>query len=111
MLIPTKGIAYEVTSQIHGQQPLSNGRRQPCMDMELNAAECIEAYGINKGMDLCFKFLEDLSECRHGRLRGMRTRIMKEERLKKVIKGEIPFSKRWGTQYPYDAFVTGTFLP
>lgn len=93
------------------QGTLPEGRKFPCADMELNVAECLEAYGVVRGQEKCAKFLEDFKECRSEWLTQMRWYIMRQERMKKVAKGEIPFSERWGKPYPYDSFVAGGFAP
>lgn len=111
MVLPYKGLLYEATTMFHGQGPIYNGRKEPCSDFELNTVECLEAYGAIKGAEKCAKFIEDLNECKHTRLRVMRKMIMQEERMKKVAKGEIPFEKRWGKPYAYDSHVQGTFFP
>lgn len=111
MLLPFKGVAYELSTLVHGQGSHTHARKMPCSDIEMNTVECLEAYGVIKGKERCIKYIEDLSECRHARLRQMRFYAMRMERIKKVAKGEIPWEKRWGNAYPYESFVTGTFIP
>lgn len=111
MGIPFKGLMYETSCLVNGQHPTGDGRRQACSNMELNAAECLEAYGAAKGRMYCAKFIEDLIECKNARIRKMRAYIMYQERLKKIARGEIPWSQRWGQAYPYDSYVNGTFFP
>lgn len=111
MAVPYKGIAYELSINSHFQLPDGNGRRMPCTDMELNMMECLEAYGLSKGRLMCQKYMEDYRECKMPRLRVMRANIMRQERLKKVINGEIPWQKPWGKPYNYDAYIQATFFP
>lgn len=96
---------------MHGQGPLPDGRRDPCMNMELNAMECLEAYGVVKGSQVCMKFLEDHRECKVARIRMMRLYIMRMERQKKLIKGDIKWADRWGKPYEWDSYVPGSFMP
>lgn len=111
MQLPLKGLMYEATAMSHGQGPQSDARRMPCSDIELNAMECLEAYGTIKGHERCSKYFEDLTECKHARLRLTRYYIMRQERIKKVLKGEIPWANRWGKPYPYESYICGTFFP
>lgn len=111
MLLPFKGISYEITTSINGQGPWIDGKKQPCADMELNWAECMEAYGAINGPSRCKKFHEDLNECKHTRLRTMRAYAMSLERYKKIMKGELTFKERHGKPYAYDSFIYGTFFP
>lgn len=39
------------------------GERSKCSDFELNAKECLEAYGAVRGARYCKDFLEDWYEC------------------------------------------------
>lgn len=110
-MLPFKGVFYELNALLTSQGTLPEGRRYPCSDMELNAGECLEAYGMVKGQERCAKFVEDLYECRFQWKSKMRYHIMRMERCKKVAKGEIPITDRWGQKYHYDSFVTGTFSP
>lgn len=111
MPLPFKGVLHECLSNMHIQGPNGDGRRGPCGDFELNSVECLEAYGVHKGMELCQKYFEDLQECKNGRLRDMRVFLMRQERFKKIAKGEIPWSKRYGEPQPYDSYIAGTFYP
>lgn len=110
-MLPFKGLGYEFTQLINGQGPFSQSRSMPCSHIEMNAVECLEAYGLIRGKERCHQYIEDLMECKHARLRKMRWYAMRLERIKKVAKGEIPWEKRWGKPYPYESFVQGTFYP
>lgn len=111
MLIPFKGIGYDVTNSVNGQGPWVDYRKQPCADVELNWVECLEAYGIINGRAKCKKFQEDLNECKHSRIRKMRFFAMKAERYKKILRGELTWAERVGKPYAYDSFIYGTFIP
>lgn len=110
-MLPFKGIVHDTMGFLHIQPQTADGRRSPCGDFELNYVECLEAYGISKGNHVCHKYLEDLTECKSQGLTIMRVQMMSLERDKKILKGEIPFSKRYSEPIPYDAFVYGSFMP
>lgn len=109
--IPVKGIAYEITNSINGQGPFLDGRRRQCADLELNHAECMEAYGAINGTSKCIKFNEDLSECKTAKIRTLRYAAMRFQRYKKIVKGEISPKNLGGQKYPYDSYIEGTFFP
>lgn len=112
MPLPFKGALNELLSVIHNQGvDVGGARRQPCADFELNYIECLEAYGAAHGGMKCTKFMEDFQECKGARIRKMRHWIMKEEKMKKLIKGEIAYKDRLGKPYSYDAYISGTFFP
>lgn len=111
MVLPFKGILYDTISFAHSQGPNMHGRKGTCGDFELNYVECLEAYGLVRGLETCLKYHEDLQECRSNYLKDARAKMMDFERYKKIAKGEIPFKERHGKPVPYDAFITGTFWP
>lgn len=110
MTFPLKGFSYE-TLRHWNVQGVTNGRKNACSDFELNHAECMEAYGMIKGSEVCEKFYEDFKECVWGRIAHMRYLLMRAERNKKILTGEIPWNKRQGQPYAYDSFIMGTFFP
>lgn len=111
MVFPAKGIMYDVNMMQHGQGSMADGRRYACSDLELNAMECMEAYGTIKGMTRCRPFFDDLHECRTQFYKKLRHKIMKQERLKQVLSGERKWSERYGHEYAYDSFFNNTFTP
>lgn len=111
MTFPAKGILYEINLMMHGQGVNTLGYRMPCGDIELNAMECLEAYGAVKGQQRCKDFLDDLHECRHQGLRKMRWYAMRLERNKQVITGQRSLANKEGPKYAYDAFYETAFSP
>lgn len=111
MALPVKGIGYEVGNMLTAQHVRSSGRRDYCADLELNAAECLEAFGVNKGYDKCVKYMEDLNECKLSSISNARVIIMNLERAKKVATGQIPLKEAFAKPYSYDSYVDGCFLP
>lgn len=111
-MLPFKNPLFEVMSAIHQQGAYQFDRRRfPCSDLELNAYECLEAYGLSKGYFMCHKYLDDLDECKHKYVTFYRNRIIREERYRKILNGEIKWKDRMGAPYNYDSFIYGTFTP
>lgn len=111
MVLPFKGVFYEMNSMFSAQGTTAEGRKCPCADFELNAAECLEAYGLVRGAEKCVQFIDDARECKYRWMSRMRYMIMRQERYRKIVKGEIPITNRWGKPYPYDSFVAGGLAP
>lgn len=111
MVIQLKSLGYECGSFMTAQTIQTNGRRDACADFEINLAECLEAYGIAEGHVRCHKYSEDLTECRAGIMSVYRSYLMRAERAKKLATGKLPLSQRYGTPYPFDAYVEGSFVP
>lgn len=111
MSLPIKGVFYECTSLIHNQAITHEGRRELCADLEINASDCLEAYGAIKGRSECKKFVEDLQECRYAAIRQMRNYLMRMERFKQVATGQRSWENRWGKPIEFDSFTWGAFAP
>lgn len=110
MSFPFKGPSYEFTP-FFCAQGAANGRRFKCADMELNMVECLEAYGVHKGNEMCMKFIEDFGECKMAWMAAQRNSLLRRERWKKMMKGEISARNPLGTQPPDDCYVDGVFSP
>lgn len=106
----------------------SRGRLPKCADFELNAFECMEAYGYYRGERYCKTYLDDFEECltslKQVRLtfavmkisnpaflsRQMRrVELMQIERYKQVKNGERGLSDFWGPNPPRDSYIYGPF--
>lgn len=111
MYIPFRGLPSEANVTESAQVHLENGRWLPCSMFELNAYECLEAYGLKTGMNLCVKFFEDLEECRTGQISIWRQRIMDLESTKKIFKGQMKLKDKYMNDTPWDAYIGGTFYP
>ncbi|KAF5289858.1 hypothetical protein FQR65_LT01992 [Abscondita terminalis] len=61
----------------------------PCRDMELKVMDCLEAYGLNKGIEKCDLLIRDFQECAGRRLQNARTIEIREERLRQIKTGEL----------------------
>ena len=111
MTLPVKGIAFEMLTGLHMQAPQANGHREACADFELNAVECLEAYGVKMGYDRCWKYFEDYKECQFRSMAESRANYMNLIRAKKVLSGELPLNRITTETPPYDSYITGSFLP
>ena len=109
--LPVKNPLHSI-GFMHMQGPNGDGRRNPCADFELNAAECMEAYGLRNGSQLCAAFIEDLFECKTNLTSHMRMNLMRLEVMKKVANGENKFSEiQGGEKAPTDSFFAGCMYP
>lgn len=53
----------EMTGHWQSNQYREFGRRHRCANLELNAMECLEAYGYYRGERYCRDFIQDWDEC------------------------------------------------
>lgn len=53
----------ETQGHYHNMQIRDKGFMSRCADYELNAAECLEAYGYYRAERYCKDYLDDLEEC------------------------------------------------
>lgn len=59
-----------------------------CADLELKAIDCMEAYGVNRGLKKCDDLLKDLRECVHKDKQYERITAMRNERQRQWREGE-----------------------
>lgn len=111
MYFPVKGLSYELQALANHQGLQGDGRKLACSEIEMNTVECLEAYGVTKGMTKCAQYMEDLRECRYSRYRQLRYTAMKLERQKQILKGERKPSEMFMPSYSYDAYFTDVFTP
>ncbi|XP_074594769.1 NADH dehydrogenase (ubiquinone) 15 kDa subunit [Brevipalpus obovatus] len=71
-----------------------------CANIQLNWAECMEAYGRERGDLACKLFYEDLQECIHGTKQILRQKRLKAERWRQVLDGERKYSDLYSTKQP-----------
>lgn len=67
---------------------VSNQWGDKCGKLELQAVECVEAYGIDKGLKACDVLLRDFRECVTGELQDRRLYAMYRERERQYKAGE-----------------------
>lgn len=111
MPFPIKGVFHEIHPWISYQGINIDGRRVKCADFEINAVECLEAYGMIKGSSQCRKYIEDLMECQSNVLSNYRIKSMFIEKMKQIGKGERSWADRHGPKYPANGYIDGHFVP
>ena len=90
-------------------QSRTAGHRSCCADMELNAYECLEAYGGTRGAIVCKTLLDDYHECVSGFKSIRRAEEIHKERIRQVARGEKPITQFWGPKMPNDSYVPPPF--
>ncbi|XP_043463323.1 uncharacterized protein LOC122499204 [Leptopilina heterotoma] len=59
-----------------------------CIKFELNAADCLEAYGKHHANKKCIDYMDDLRECIFRNKQNMRVVLMRNERARQLKAGE-----------------------
>jgi len=94
-----------------GQCQIGNAKPR-CAEFQLNAIECLEAYGAHRGRAHCQNFLDDYVECLHGFNQLQRVTEMKKERVKQVMRGERSVNNFYDrVKPPRDSLQFGPFHP
>lgn len=79
-----------------------NGR---CGDIEMKVIDCLEAYGLDRGMKKeCKLQLSDYNECLTNHKQRERTNAMRAERERQYAAGERTKENRYADPPPNDAF-------
>lgn len=60
-----------------------------CAEFEFRAADCMEAYGLDRGGDKCWPYIKDLHECATSTKSMARARLMMEERERQFKAGKV----------------------
>ncbi|RZF32956.1 hypothetical protein LSTR_LSTR000826 [Laodelphax striatellus] len=60
----------------------------PCAKLEMQALNCLEAYGKVLGKEKCADLLHDYEQCFHGTLQYKRVLAMRTERHRQYYMGE-----------------------
>ncbi|XP_022200417.2 uncharacterized protein LOC111057300 [Nilaparvata lugens] len=60
----------------------------PCAKMEMQALNCLEAYGRVRAQEKCADLISDFKECFHGNLQYKRMLAMRLERHRQYYMGE-----------------------
>lgn len=60
----------------------------PCADMELKVLDCLEAYGLDRGIQKCDVLIEDFNECALKTKQFKRIVAMRIERQRQYLKSE-----------------------
>ncbi|XP_014209250.1 uncharacterized protein LOC106639927 [Copidosoma floridanum] len=59
-----------------------------CADFEMRLSDCLDVYGIEKGMKKCEDLLSDLRECLLNPKQRQRVKLMREQHILQYKKGE-----------------------
>jgi hypothetical protein len=115
----------EYTGHMINNQSRDSGQRNRCADYELDAAECLEAYGLWRGERYCKFLIEDWMECYNpgksvssvvrrsisflssNECLGSQTRRHQyfwDERIKQVLSGQRKFLEFWGEKTDREAY-------
>lgn len=61
-----RGNFQEMFGTLHTAQCQVGNAKPRCAEFQMNAAECLEAYGAKRGRRVCKPFLDDYTECLHS---------------------------------------------
>jgi hypothetical protein len=61
-----RGLVSEATEGVQCNQQRDAGINPTCANYEMNAIECLEAYGYYRGERYCRDYMEDWDECLAG---------------------------------------------
>lgn len=75
-----------------------------CADFELNAMECIEAYGKDLGRIKCEQLIKDFKECSLREKQRKRFFTMRFERHRQYWMGERSKEDRYSDPPAYDSY-------
>lgn len=75
-----------------------------CKDFEMRAVDCLEAYGLYRGLEKCHDLLEDFKECSMNTKRDARLNDMRLERTRQYWMGERSKSERYATPPKPDSY-------
>jgi len=85
-------------------------RYQECNELEQDAIDCMNAYGVKRGSKLCESYLLDYKECTMQLMQKVRSNLMRRERLKQILRGERKLIDCFDSiKVPRDAYQTGPF--
>ncbi|XP_055918411.1 uncharacterized protein LOC129950501 [Eupeodes corollae] len=59
-----------------------------CGELEMNMMDCLEAYGMDKGVRVCSDLIGDFQECVGMNKQLLRFHAMRTERWKQYLRGE-----------------------
>ncbi|CAG2115317.1 unnamed protein product [Medioppia subpectinata] len=109
---PFRSNISEIFGHIHATQCQIGNSKPRCAEFQLNAVECLEAYGAKRGRRVCSRYLDDYQECIRGYKQSQRVNEMTKERLKQVMRGERTLDNYHDkVKPPRDAYQFGPFHP
>ncbi|CAH0401435.1 unnamed protein product [Chilo suppressalis] len=66
-----------------------------CQKQEMQMMDCMEAYGLERGMKKCGDFIEDFRECHNLRKQYSRFLAMRKERDRQIAAGILKDDKKY----------------
>ncbi|CAH1962061.1 unnamed protein product [Acanthoscelides obtectus] len=75
-----------------------------CADMEMKALDCLEAYGLDRGLTRCETLIKDFQECAQKNKQYKRITAMRLERHRQVFAGERSKAERYAPGPPHDSY-------
>lgn len=75
-----------------------------CKDFEMRAIDCLEAYGLNRGLEKCNDLIEDFKECGLRQKREARMIAMRNERARQYWMGERSKNERYAEPPIVDSY-------
>ncbi|XP_076317341.1 NADH dehydrogenase (ubiquinone) 15 kDa subunit isoform X2 [Tachypleus tridentatus] len=75
-----------------------------CRDFELNMMNCLEAYGLRNGSEMCKNEIDDYKECRSQKKQIKRVEAMQKERQRQYKSGERSKSNLYAEPPKLDSY-------
>lgn len=75
-----------------------------CADMEMKALDCLEAYGLDKGLKKCDLLIKDFTECTLKIKQFKRANAMRWERNRQYWAGERSKEDLWAKSPTNDSY-------
>ena len=75
-----------------------------CGDMELTMMECLEAYGMQRGIKMCKDYNEDFQECFGMKKQLKRFHAMRHERTMQLLRGQRKLKEKYAKAPRVDAY-------
>ncbi|CAG9862916.1 unnamed protein product [Phyllotreta striolata] len=75
-----------------------------CADLELKVMDCLEAHGLNKGVQVCKDIMDDFKECAYRAKQQKRYTAMVKERERQYAAGERTKEDRYAPGPPTDSY-------
>ncbi|KAG5879118.1 hypothetical protein JTB14_031665 [Gonioctena quinquepunctata] len=75
-----------------------------CADMEMRALDCLEAYGLDRGLQKCDLLVQDFKECSLKTKQFKRIVAMRNERHRQHLSGERSKEEKWAKPPTYDSY-------
>lgn len=76
-----------------------------CADMEMKLLDCLEAYGLNRGLKKCEDLMQDFKECVYKKKQFDRIVAMRMERHRQWFKGERSSENHYAPGPKDDSYV------